>query len=63
MINFKQLFCSHIYKDNTEEFLGKERTHDGYPSISYSNFHIYAIHRECIKCGKKHIKTKRYLII
>jgi len=62
---FKQLFCSHIYKDDKEKFLENKYFPDN-PHIiysCYSKYAIYAVFKHCIKCDKQHITIKRKLII
>jgi hypothetical protein len=62
----KQLFCSHIWKEEKKEFLGIKRlsfglTPEGF--TTYANYEFYAISKRCVKCNKTHIDEKRYLII
>lgn len=52
MINFKQMFCSHIYRTLSEEYLGIEN--DGIdPTMGGGyDFHTFCQEKECVKCGK-----------
>ena len=56
-MNLKQLFCSHIFKEESQEVLYKSRELSGL--ITYSNYVYKAAHLHCLKCGKKKIKKLR----
>jgi len=57
---FNQLFCSHIYKIENEEYL-KTKTIDesvtfiGYYRPYFNEYNYYAQHEICVKCGKTRI--------
>jgi len=59
MIKFKQLFCSHIYKETKIESLMKYRARCITVYINYEEFaHYYT----CVKCGKQKIEATRKII-
>lgn len=62
----KQIFCNHIYKNDDKTFLRTERKRDGgisFGAPTYSNYIVYSIKQECLKCGKNRIIEKSYLDI
>ena len=54
-MNWKQLFCRHIWKELGKEWLGT--TKEGYVGV-YVRYNRYALELKCIKCGKKKFKER-----
>lgn len=62
----KRLFCDHIWKEEENVFLRKERLRDGgefYGLPTSSDFEFYGIKQKCIKCGKTKYIEKRIMIL
>ena len=65
-IFIKQLFCDHLMEVTAEKDLGCKRLEDGksfYGTPIYWNYHIVAQRKKCIKCGKRTIEEKRFIIL
>ncbi len=63
-MNFKQLFCRHIYKETlTEETITKRVNVGGWLADAYENYQYYATYLKCLKCDKRIIKESRKVII
>jgi len=56
-MNIKQLFCKHVWKETSKEFLFKEKEEWGV--VYYAMFSHFASHRKCIKCGKDKVVETR----
>lgn len=62
MINIKQLFCDHIWKEVSDDFLRTERIQVPYGYLSlYHTYSFYALKSVCIKCNKSEIYEHRKL--
>ena len=60
----KTFWCDHVYKEEKEEFLRKQRDDDSPVfSTNFNNYNYYAIYQKCIKCGKTRVFEKRKLIL
>lgn len=60
---WKELWCGHVDKLESEEFLEKKRMGDGLAFQTFHNYEIYALHYKCLKCGRKTITRKRIIIL
>lgn len=66
-MNLKQIFCKHIWKEISEEFLRGGYTTSVYighgAGWRYYKMNYYAISFECVKCGKtKKVEEIRYVL-
>jgi len=58
MINLRQWFCRHIFKEESQEVLYETREPSGL--IFYKNYVYKARHMQCLKCGKKKVEKLRF---
>lgn len=63
MSKWKQFWCSHIYKEISDEYLRKERISDGVGGCGYTTFEVHAKRNKCLKCGKIKITEKRLICL
>ena len=55
IMNFKQLFCNHIWKETKKDLLRKEYK---MPLDVLRTYTYWASYQECLFCGKKRIKQE-----
>jgi len=54
-MNWKTIFCNHIWKTISDEFDHKTRHYNGgekWGCPTYSNYFVFISKKECVKCGK-----------
>ena len=66
-MNFKQIFCDHVWQDIEEKLLRKSREvyipgFGNYPT-TYANFEYDAIYQKCVKCQKERVIEERFVIL
>lgn len=66
-MNFKQIFCDHIWQDTEAKSLRTQRDvyipAFGHNPTTYSDFEYVAIYQKCVKCQKERVIEKRYMIL
>lgn len=56
-MNFKQLFCIHIWQDVKDVMLGKVRRKRSY-GMFYNTYVRYSVTKQCRKCLKEKFKER-----
>ncbi len=61
-MTIKQLFCNHIWKEVSDEFLRTERIRESFGYLTlYHTYSFYAQKSICVKCDKSEIFEHRKL--
>lgn len=60
-MNLKQLFCTHIWKAISAEFIRIER--EQLTNYSYANYAYYAMTYKCVVCDKSKTEEEKTIVL